>query len=59
MSSFKKNQAVTVVGTKAAPERRPGKYIATHPSLRGDFIEVLLEGSTATTKFRASQVAAA
>ena len=58
MAAFKKNQAVTVVGTKTNPLRRPGKYVATHPSARGDFIEVLLDGSTATTKFRVSQVAA-
>jgi hypothetical protein len=57
--AFKKNQAVTVVGTKTDPARRPGKVIGTHPSPRGDFVEVLLAGSTATARFRPSQVQAA
>lgn len=59
MANFKKHQAVSVNGTKTKPDRRPGKYVATHPTSKGDFVEVLLDGSTATAKFRASQVAAA
>lgn len=59
MSTLKKNQTVTVKGTKTKPERRPGKYIATHPGTKGNFVEVLLDGSTATAKFRESQVEAA
>lgn len=59
MTILKKNQAVTVKGTKTHPARRPGKYVATHPGTRGNFVEVLLDGSTATNRFRESQVLAA
>ena len=57
--AFKKNQLVTVVGTKSDPARRPGKYVATHPGAKGDFHEVMLDGSTASAKFRGKQVEAA
>lgn len=56
--SFKKGQAVTVKGTKNNPDRRPGKFVATHPGAKGNFLEVLLD-TGASAKFRESQVAAA
>ena len=59
MSKFKENQKVNVKGTKTDPAARPGKFVKTHPGARGDFLEVLLDGSTASTKFRPSQVTAA
>ena len=59
MSNFKKGQAVTTKGTKTDPTRRFGKFVATHPGKKGDFLEVLLDGSNASAKFRPSQVAAA
>ena len=59
MSNFKENQKVNVKGTKTEQLPRPGKFVKTHPSARGDFLEVLLDGSTASAKFRPSQVTAA
>ncbi len=59
MSNFKKGQAVNVKGTKTDPAPRPGKFVATHPGSRGDFLEVQLEGTVDTAKFRPSQVSAA
>jgi hypothetical protein len=59
MSNFKENQKVNVKGTKTDPAARPGKFVKTHPGARGDFLEVLLDGSTASAKFRPSQVSAA
>ncbi|MGK5040391.1 hypothetical protein ACQ4WQ_08620 [Janthinobacterium sp. GB1R12] len=59
MSNFKKDQKVNVKGTKTEPLPRPGKFVKTHPGARGDFLEVLLDGSTASAKFRPSQVSAA
>lgn len=59
MSNFNKDQAVNVKGTKTDPAARPGKFVKTHPGVRGDFLEVLLDGSTASAKFRPSQVSAA
>ncbi len=59
MSNFKENQKVNVKGTKTDPAARPGKFVQTHPGARGDFLEVLLDGSTASAKFRPSQVSAA
>ena len=59
MSNFKKDQKVSVKGTKTAPLPRPGKFVATHPGARGDFLEVLLDGSTQSQRFRPSQVSAA
>ena len=59
MSKFKENQKVNVKGTKAAPAARPGKFVKTHPGARGDFLEVLLDGSTQSQRFRPSQVSAA
>lgn len=56
--SFKKGQAVTVKGTKNNPDRRPGKFVQTHPGAKGNFLEVLLD-TGASAKFRESQVAAA
>jgi hypothetical protein len=56
---FKKGQAVTVIGTKHDATRRAGKFVAEHPSTRGSFYEVQLDGGNATAKFRASQVDAA
>ena len=58
MSNFKENQKVNVKGTKTDPAARPGKFVKTHPGARGDFLEVLLDGSTASAKFRPSQVSA-
>lgn len=59
MSIFKKNQAVVIKGTKTNATPRPGKFVATHPGAKGDFHEVRLDGSTATAKFRGSQVSPA
>ena len=59
MSNFKENQKVNVKGAKTDPAARPGKFVKTHPGARGDFLEVLLDGSTASAKFRPSQVSAA
>ena len=59
MSNFKKDQKVNVKGTKTAPLPRPGKFVQTHPGVRGDFLEVLLDGSTQSQRFRPSQVTAA
>jgi hypothetical protein len=59
MSNFKENQKVNVKGTKTSPAARPGKFVQTHPGARGDFLEVPLDGSTASAKFRPSQVTAA
>ena len=59
MSNFNKDQAVNVKGTKTDPAARPGKFVKTHPGARGDFLEMLLDGSTASAKFRPSQVSAA
>ena len=59
MSNFKKDQKVNVKGTKTAPLPRPGKFVQTHPSVRGDFLEVVLDGSTQSQRFRPSQVSAA
>ena len=59
MSNVKKDQKVNVKGTKTDPATRPGKFVQTHAGARGDFLEVLLDGSTATAKFRPSQVSAA
>ncbi|MDO8039458.1 hypothetical protein [Janthinobacterium sp. SUN137] len=59
MSNFKKDQKVNVKGTKTAPLPRPGKFVKTHPGVRGDFLEVLLDGSTQSQRFRPSQVTAA
>lgn len=59
MSNFKKDQKVNVTGTKTAPAARPGKFVMTHPGARGDFLEVLLDGSTQSQRFRPSQVSAA
>jgi hypothetical protein len=56
---FKKGQAITVIGTKTDASRRAGKFVAEHPSPKGVFIEVQLDGAAATAKFRASQVEAA
>jgi hypothetical protein len=59
MSNFKENQKVNVKGTKTDPAARPGKFVKTHPGVRGDFLEVLLDGSTQSQRFRPSQVSAA
>ena len=59
MSNFKKDQKVNVKGTKTEPLPRPGKFVKTHPGTRGDFLEVLLDGSTQSQRFRPSQVSAA
>lgn len=59
MSNFKKGQAIKANGTKASPEKRPGTFVAVHPTTKGDFIEVQLDGVEGTNKFRASQVQAA
>ena len=59
MSNFNKDQAVNVKGTKTDPAARPGKFVKTHPGARGDFREVLLDGSTQSQRFRPSQVSAA
>lgn len=59
MSNFKENQKVNVKGTKTDPTARPGKFVKTHPGVRGDFLEVLLDGSTQSQRFRPSQVSAA
>lgn len=59
MSNFNKDQKVNVKGTKTAPLPRPGKFVQTHPGVRGDFLEVVLEGSTQSQRFRPSQVSAA
>ena len=59
MSNFKKDQKVNVKGTKTEPLPRPGKFVQTHPGVRGDFLEVLLGGSTQSQRFRPSQVSAA
>ena len=59
MSNFNKDQAVNVKGTKTDPAARPGKFVKTHPGARGDFLEVLLDGSTQSQRFRPSQVTAA
>lgn len=59
MATFKKNQAVTVNGTKTNADRRPGKFVAEHPGKTGSFYEILLDGAAATARFRASQVRAA
>ena len=59
MSNFKKDQKVNVKGTKTDPAARPGKFVQTHAGARGAFLEVLLDGSTASAKFRPSQVSAA
>ena len=59
MSNFKKDQKVNVKGTKTDTATRPGKFVQTHAGARGDFLEVLLDGSTASAKFRPSQVSAA
>lgn len=59
MSTYKKGQAVTVIGTKGSTARRAGKFVAEHPTAKGSFFEVQLDGATATAKFRASQVAPA
>ena len=59
MSNFKKDQKVNVKGTKTEPLPRPGRFVKTHPGLRGDFLEVLLDGSTQSQRFRPSQVTAA
>ncbi|PMQ16989.1 hypothetical protein [Janthinobacterium sp. AD80] len=59
MSNFKKDQKVNVKGTKTAPLPRPGKFVQTHPGVRGDFVEVVLDGSTQSQRFRPSQVSAA
>ena len=59
MSNFKKDQKVNVKGTKTAPLPRPGKFVQTHPGVRGDFLEVVLDGSTQSHRFRPSQVSAA
>ena len=56
MSKYKKDQAVSVIGTKTNANRRQGKFVAEHPSAKGSFFEILLDGSTATAKFRGSQV---
>lgn len=56
---YKKGQAVTVVGTKANRDRRTGKFVAEHPTSKGPFYEIQLEGVAATAKFRGSQVQAA
>ena len=54
MSNFNKDQAVNVKGTKTDPAARPGKFVKTHPGARGDFLEVLLDGSTQSQRFRPS-----
>ena len=54
MSNFKENQKVNVKGTKTDPAARPGKFVQTHPGARGDFLEVLLDGSTQSQRFRPS-----
>ena len=59
MSNFKENQKVNVKGTKTDPTARAGKFVKTHPGVRGDFLEVLLDGSTQSQRFRPSQVSAA
>ena len=59
MSNFNKDQKVNVKGTKTAPLPRPGKFVQTHPGVRGDFLEVVLDGSTQSQRFRPSQVSAA
>ena len=59
MSNFNKDQAVNVKVTKTDPAARPGKFVKTHPGARGDFLEVLLDGSTQSQRFRPSQVSAA
>ena len=59
MSNFNKDQKVNVKGTKTAPLPRPGKFVQTHPGVRGDFLEVVLDGSTQSHRFRPSQVSAA
>ena len=59
MSNFNKDQKVNVKGTKTEPLPRPGKFVQTHPGVRGDFLEVLLDGSTQSQRFRPSQVSAA
>ena len=59
MSTFNKDQAVNVKGTKTDPAARPGKFVKTHSGARGDFLEVLLDGSTQSQRFRPSQVSAA
>lgn len=59
MSTFNKDQAVNVKGTKTDPATRPGKFVKTHPGARGDFLEVLLDGSTQSQRFRPSQVSVA
>lgn len=59
MSNFKESQKVNVKGTKTDPAARPGKFVQTHPGARGDFLEVLLDGSTQSQRFRPSQVSAA
>lgn len=59
MSNFKKDQKVYVKGTKTVPAGRPGKFVQTHPGAHGDFLEVLLDGSTQSQRFRPSQVTAA
>lgn len=56
---LKKGQAVTVNGTKSNAARRAGKFVAEHPTSKGPFYEIQLDGSVATSKFRGSQVAAA
>ena len=59
MSNFNKDQAVNVKGTKTDSAARPGKFVKTHPGARGDFLEVLLDGSPQSQRFRPSQVSAA
>ena len=57
-AKFKKGQAVKVKSARSGTIR-VGKFVATHPTAKGDYIEIMPDDSKVTFKARPSQVSAA
>lgn len=56
-SAYKKGQTVNVRSTKSGAVRT-GKFVQTHPGVKGDFHEIKFDDGS-TTKARAGQLTAA